>query len=116
MDECDFQRLAQNTKEILAYLTEKSEIATVELENCIDEISAVYKKYYDKGLEPRHISHVLLDTASATMLAASDLGQAAIFAEHVRDSGKRDCRIISRHWPPVDRKNWPFDPKQWPVG
>lgn len=115
MDECDFRAVAQNTKEILASLTEESEIATSELESCIDELSAVYSKYYNRGLEPRHISHALLDVASGAMIASYDLGQAAIFAEYVRDSGARLCRTVSRHWPPVDRKNWPFDPKQWPV-
>lgn len=115
MDECDFKSVAKNTKEILLPIVDGSEIAETELNNLIDEISIIYKKYYDKGLEPRQISHVLHDTSLAMMIASRDLGQAAQFSEFVRNSGDKTRKTIGRHWPPIDKKNWPIDPEQWPA-
>lgn len=115
MDECDFKSVAQNSKDILLPLADGSKIAEKELTGCIDEIYATYKKYYDRGLEPRQISHILLDAALAMMIASRDLGQAALFSEFVRDSGDRTRKTIGRHWPPIDKESWPIDPKQWPL-
>ncbi len=115
MDDCDFRAVAQNTIDSLLVFAGDNSIAKTEMVNCIDEISSSYKRYYNRGLETNQISHILLEIAIAMMIASRDLDSAATFADYVRGVGDRTCKILARHWPPIDKENWPFDPKQWPA-
>ena len=85
------------------------------IRTALTEISDIYKKYYDRGLDPAQVSHVLLELSVGMMFGAKDFKETAEFSRFIIKTGDIASKSVARHWPPIDKKNWPFDPEQWPA-
>lgn len=116
MDKNEFEAVRKSVKRLLYPSVQKSEIATIELVNCIDEIVTTYQKYYDLGLEPNQISDALHTISISAMFKSRDFEKAAASFQKARSSCDSACKAVSEyHWPPVNKEKWPFSSKEWPA-
>lgn len=97
-----FEKLSSQTK---AYM----DVDYPCIDECIDEIIAVFKKQRAAGLSDFAFSTLLVHIAFGDMMLLGPPKEAQAFARFTRDKAMRTCATLAEHGgPPLDPTKWPY--------